>query len=629
VYKICRTSDFSIFDGGVRATELSIDSDSSDGSFRTSCTRKKSRRNTNKDWCNISRKTIKINYVNRVILRRTSTIKKGEHDIENKNKKIELCKYRSLKLDIGNLEAAIRAERQKKDGHFRLCGPNDETVDEYDPNKMEEMITRKRRKEQELRDLCQEVDILKAQLSHNQDQEYDKQLLNSLNRLNRNWKWEDILINQYAFKVNKMNGILYNPKPYMIKSVGGKKIIQGDVKKHVLKCHYTTMECAVSILTGEEFWASKAGSWGPGFYISQYLPSESNGRDNICINSFGSRQNKEYKMPEWKYRRDSGCCDVGIMLCVPATIVLSHNEMTYDNNRIVEKIGDSPEDTVIFSLESKDLVKEGEVIDVKNTMQFKNILKNNKHTLIIIKFGAAWCGPSNRMQEVFKKLAKKYRSCVFLHVDVDEVELVAEEYSVSAMPTFVFLKRKNIPLPKSRIQGAYFEKLVKTIEDLSNEYSSCVFPGEGHSLIEKKSSDISEQGGRHNRNIWANETFVQKKLGQNKPQKELHSTKNIDNSPKRESRLNLAALNSERRKRQQKAMISPSADPEYKGRRPKNQGYQRQRKEVDLAADRRSRKNSWKCPICRDVYPVKDLKGMDFFVCLKCEKCFERKDLEI
>jgi len=76
------------------------------------------------------------------------------------------------------------------------------------------------------------------------------------------------------------------------------------------------------------------------------------------------------------------------------------------------------------------------------------------------------------MMEVFKKLANRYRSCVFLYVDVDEIDLVAEEYAVYAMPNFVFLKRKNIPLKGSRVKGLRTEEPVKNIEKLAYEHSS-------------------------------------------------------------------------------------------------------------------------------------------------------------
>merc|ERR1719193_1957001 len=111
------------------------------------------------------------------------------------------------------------------------------------------------------------------------------------------------------------------------------------------------------------------------------------------------------------------------------------------------------------------------------------------------------------MEEVFSKLAKKYRNCAFLRVDVDDVSLVAEEYSISVMPTFVFLKKKNIPAKEWQIKGAYSEKLIKTVEQLAKEHAKCLFPGQGHSLT-GKSSDTADASCPQYPNVWADKNFV-------------------------------------------------------------------------------------------------------------------------
>jgi len=458
----------------------------------------------------------------------------------------------------------------------------------------------------EIRD---EVDVLKARLRNEEDEGKVKQLQDRLSSLNSNWEWEGILKKQYGFKENEMNGILHNPKPYMVKTVGGKIVGgPGDVNNYVRKCHYTSMKNAVNILKGGEFWASKDGTWGAGFYICQYLPDDTNARDMLCMNSFGNVYNARYEMPEWKFRRDSGCCDVGIILCVPQSIVRVNNERTRRDERIVEKIGNSPDDTVTFSLESKDLVKEGEVIEIRNTRHFRDVLQKNKHTLIVIKFGASWCGPSNVMTEVFKKLAKKYRSCVFVYVDVDEIDLIAEEYSVSAMPTFVFLKKKNKPLTSSRIQGAYTEKLIKTVEKLANEHSGCAFPGLGYSLTgatEKKTDTCSQY-----RTVWADKSFVDKLM---KPKRQ--NTQPVKQDP--------AASAKERRSRMN-SMPNP-----HSGRHNVNKpAYGRAKPTLDLRAERRAMRNTWKCAKCNHLHRVQDLNEIDYFICDRCSHFHERGEVK-
>ena len=60
--------------------------------------------------------------------------------------------------------------------------------------------------------------------------------------------------------------------------------------------------------------------------------------------------------------------------------------------------------------------------------------------LIVIDFFATWCGPCKMIAPKLEQMDKDMDNVVFLKVDVDEAEDVAQEYNISAMPTFVFLK---------------------------------------------------------------------------------------------------------------------------------------------------------------------------------------------
>ncbi|KAG5900048.1 hypothetical protein JTB14_009126 [Gonioctena quinquepunctata] len=81
--------------------------------------------------------------------------------------------------------------------------------------------------------------------------------------------------------------------------------------------------------------------------------------------------------------------------------------------------------------------------------------------LVVIDFHATWCGPCKMIGPKLEELAKEYTNILILKVDVDECEDIAMEYNISSMPTFVFIKNKNVV---HTFSGANYEKLKQNIE---------------------------------------------------------------------------------------------------------------------------------------------------------------------
>ena len=59
---------------------------------------------------------------------------------------------------------------------------------------------------------------------------------------------------------------------------------------------------------------------------------------------------------------------------------------------------------------------------------------------VVVDFTATWCGPCQRIAPVFAQLAEENPDVVFVKVDVDENEEVAQQCGIQAMPTFQFYK---------------------------------------------------------------------------------------------------------------------------------------------------------------------------------------------
>ncbi|CBI19768.3 unnamed protein product, partial [Vitis vinifera] len=81
--------------------------------------------------------------------------------------------------------------------------------------------------------------------------------------------------------------------------------------------------------------------------------------------------------------------------------------------------------------------------------------------LVVVDFTASWCGPCRVISPFLAELAKKMPNVIFLKVDVDELETVAKEWEVEAMPTFLFLKEGNVV---DKVVGAKREELVQKTE---------------------------------------------------------------------------------------------------------------------------------------------------------------------
>ncbi|CAD6333293.1 unnamed protein product [Miscanthus lutarioriparius] len=106
---------------------------------------------------------------------------------------------------------------------------------------------------------------------------------------------------------------------------------------------------------------------------------------------------------------------------------------------------------------------EGSVIAIHSLDEWSIQIEeaNSAKKLVVIDFTATWCPPCRMIAPVFAELAKKHPSVVFLKVDVDEMKTIAEQFSVEAMPTFLFMKEGDV---KDRVVGAAKEELAKKLQ---------------------------------------------------------------------------------------------------------------------------------------------------------------------
>jgi len=107
----------------------------------------------------------------------------------------------------------------------------------------------------------------------------------------------------------------------------------------------------------------------------------------------------------------------------------------------------------------------GSVIVVDSDANFQVELEKAGDKVTIVDFHASWCGPCKTIAPVYKQLSLKHSDVVFLKVDVDDLAATAEKYKVTAMPTFIVLKSKQVI---DTMKGADAQKLKELIEKHSS-----------------------------------------------------------------------------------------------------------------------------------------------------------------
>jgi len=70
-----------------------------------------------------------------------------------------------------------------------------------------------------------------------------------------------------------------------------------------------------------------------------------------------------------------------------------------------------------------------------NITQFQSSLKNK---VVLVDFGATWCGPCKAMEPIIKEMKKKYDGrATILEIDIDAQKSLATDCMVQSIPTLI------------------------------------------------------------------------------------------------------------------------------------------------------------------------------------------------
>lgn len=80
---------------------------------------------------------------------------------------------------------------------------------------------------------------------------------------------------------------------------------------------------------------------------------------------------------------------------------------------------------------------EVEVHHPESYEEFEDLIKNTDKKYVIVDCYADWCGPCKFFAPTFVQMSADYPDVLFVKVNVDDIEEVADNYSVQALPTFL------------------------------------------------------------------------------------------------------------------------------------------------------------------------------------------------
>lgn len=80
---------------------------------------------------------------------------------------------------------------------------------------------------------------------------------------------------------------------------------------------------------------------------------------------------------------------------------------------------------------------------------------------VVAEFFTTWCGPCKKMAPMLEQLAVDYPDIYVAKIDAGEADVVATDYSISIVPTFLLLDHGRVV---AKAMGSMtYEQLVRTL----------------------------------------------------------------------------------------------------------------------------------------------------------------------
>ncbi|CAG5093613.1 Similar to Trx-2: Thioredoxin-2 (Drosophila yakuba) [Cotesia congregata] len=73
----------------------------------------------------------------------------------------------------------------------------------------------------------------------------------------------------------------------------------------------------------------------------------------------------------------------------------------------------------------------------------KSKIAAGDNKLIVLDFYATWCDTCGMIGPKFDELAALHRDVTFIKIDCDKNESIADQYKITKLPTFIFIKNNK------------------------------------------------------------------------------------------------------------------------------------------------------------------------------------------
>jgi len=107
------------------------------------------------------------------------------------------------------------------------------------------------------------------------------------------------------------------------------------------------------------------------------------------------------------------------------------------------------------------------VEELKSDHDFIRRIKHSGDTLLVFDFYADWCGPCRKIAPFLYELSKHEKGVIFIKVNIEKFDDLADREGVTSLPTFIFYKNGR---KINEIVGASRDKLVAAISTAQEDY---------------------------------------------------------------------------------------------------------------------------------------------------------------